>query len=501
MKKAALFVTAALLLALVAPVFAQPFADVPTDHWAYDAIAELAAKGLVEGYPDGTFKGDRALTRYEMAMIVARLLARIEAVAAQIPGPPPPPPAPEVRKADVDALRRSIDTINRLVREFQTDLQALGVRIESIEEELRNLRGQLDKTKVTGDFYGEYTSNLTPVYAGGGGSAPVTYFMRIRLTATGQVAPNVSGTIRIRAYGAEDAMPNLQPRVRVTTTPVTTSVSGWDFDRLYLDVKNVLNVLNFRVGLQTIDFGPYGLLLNLGANNDRLPAVKMDTSFGGIGLTAAALVDYRDTDGDKFLDTRFGIYAGRVGLSLIPGWPVGVNFRGETNRTTGAISSGLGLDLTGNLWTGVSLKAEYMTWTPAGGTASPSYQAGLGFNFSELTGTEMAFSPTMNIWYKNFGKDVPVAFTTLASDWDYNILGDINAWGADLSLKLTPATTFTVSYETGNRPVKGTIYSLVDATVSHDLAQNTKLGFTYRTTSGTAFSNYTFYRVTLSYNW
>ncbi|MDR5702734.1 MAG: S-layer homology domain-containing protein, partial [Armatimonadota bacterium] len=146
MKKAALFVTAALLLALVAPVFAQPFADVPTDHWAYDAIAELAAKGLVEGYPDGTFKGDRALTRYEMAMIVARLLARIEAVAAQIPGPPPPPPAPEVRKADVDALRSSIDTINRLVREFQFDLQALGVRIESIEEELRTLKAGLDKT-------------------------------------------------------------------------------------------------------------------------------------------------------------------------------------------------------------------------------------------------------------------------------------------------------------------------------------------------------------------
>jgi len=463
-KKAALFVTAALLLALVAPVFAQPFADVPTDHWAYDAIAELAAKGLVEGYPDGTFKGDRALTRYEMAMIVARLLARIEAVAAQIPGPPPPPPAPEVRKADVDALRRSIDTINRLVREFQTDLQALGVRIESIEEELRNLRGQLDKTRVTGDYYGEYNGYVV------GGTAPVTYFQRIRLTFRGQVAPNVAGTVRVRAYGDE-------------STTLT-----WDFDRLYLDVNNVLGVLNFRLGRQTISFGPYGLLLNQDGLNTRRDAFKLSTSVGGLGLTAAAIRHSVTTQ----------IIAGRASFGFIPGWPLGINFRSDS--APGTVDTGLGLDLTGSLWAGVTLKFEYMTWTPSGGTASPSYQAGLGFNFSELTGTEMAFSPTMNVWYKNFGSSVPGAHT-LAGDWDSNIFGDITAWGADLSLQVTPATSFTVSYETGNRPVAGTTYSLVDATINHSLAQNTTLGFTYRTTSGTAFSNYTFYRVYLLYRW
>ena len=63
MRYTAVALAAALMFAVVAPAFAQPFADVPTNHWAYDAIAELAAKGLVEGYPDGTFKGDRAATR------------------------------------------------------------------------------------------------------------------------------------------------------------------------------------------------------------------------------------------------------------------------------------------------------------------------------------------------------------------------------------------------------------------------------------------------------
>jgi hypothetical protein len=104
MKHLALAIAAVLSLSLVAPAFAQPFADVPADHWAFDAIAELAAKGILEGYPDGTFKGDRAMTRYEMAMALARILARIEAVQKSIP-PPVKIPPPEVRRADIDRLQ------------------------------------------------------------------------------------------------------------------------------------------------------------------------------------------------------------------------------------------------------------------------------------------------------------------------------------------------------------------------------------------------------------
>ena len=54
MKRLAAVWAIVLILTVISPAFAQPFADTPTNHWAYDAIAELAAKGLVEGYPDGT---------------------------------------------------------------------------------------------------------------------------------------------------------------------------------------------------------------------------------------------------------------------------------------------------------------------------------------------------------------------------------------------------------------------------------------------------------------
>ena len=55
---------------------ANPFSDLPAGHWAYGAVAKLAAAGVVDGFPDGTFKGDKTMTRYEMAQIVAKALAK-----------------------------------------------------------------------------------------------------------------------------------------------------------------------------------------------------------------------------------------------------------------------------------------------------------------------------------------------------------------------------------------------------------------------------------------
>ena len=52
---------------------ANPFSDVPAGHWAYNAVVSLAAKGTFNGYGDGTFKGDRNITRYEAATILAKL--------------------------------------------------------------------------------------------------------------------------------------------------------------------------------------------------------------------------------------------------------------------------------------------------------------------------------------------------------------------------------------------------------------------------------------------
>ena len=118
----------ALLVGMTSTTFAavNPFSDVPADHWAYDAVAQLAADGVIDGYGDSTFKGNRNITRYEMAQMVAKAMAKNSAGAD---------------KALVD----------KLAAEFATELNSLGVRVSNLE---RNA----DMLKWTGEARYTYTS-------------------------------------------------------------------------------------------------------------------------------------------------------------------------------------------------------------------------------------------------------------------------------------------------------------------------------------------------------
>ena len=89
---------------------ANPFADVPRDHWAYDAVAELADEGVIEGYGDGTYRGENEITRYEMAQMVAKAMAKEDQANAQ-------------QKALID----------RLAAEFSAELSNLGVRAATLK--------------------------------------------------------------------------------------------------------------------------------------------------------------------------------------------------------------------------------------------------------------------------------------------------------------------------------------------------------------------------------
>ncbi len=113
-----------LLAALTMPAMAAPlFPDVPENHWASDAVRSLAARGLVEGYPDGTFKGDRAATRWEVAMVVARLLAKME------------------QEHTTFATKAELDELRRLTEALREELAALGVRVTNLEQ----ATGRLDQ--------------------------------------------------------------------------------------------------------------------------------------------------------------------------------------------------------------------------------------------------------------------------------------------------------------------------------------------------------------------
>jgi len=74
----AILVSAVMIIGMALPVLASPFSDLSDSHWAADAVKMLAALGIVQGYPDGSFKGRNQATRYEVALMVARALEYLD---------------------------------------------------------------------------------------------------------------------------------------------------------------------------------------------------------------------------------------------------------------------------------------------------------------------------------------------------------------------------------------------------------------------------------------
>ena len=99
---------------------ANPFADVPAVHWAYDAVAQLAEDGILEGYGDKSFRGNRQITRYEMAQMVARARAKNSSGEDKV-------------------------LVDKLTAEFRAELENLGVKVADLE---RNA----DRVKWSGVF-------------------------------------------------------------------------------------------------------------------------------------------------------------------------------------------------------------------------------------------------------------------------------------------------------------------------------------------------------------
>lgn len=123
--KKSLVLAMAMALGVTASAYAaNPFSDVPAGHWAYDSINKLAAAGIIDGYGDDTFGGDKLMTRYEMAQIVAKAMAK---------------------GANVD----------KLAAEFADELDTLGVRVAALEK-------KADNVKITGQIrysYADYDEN------------------------------------------------------------------------------------------------------------------------------------------------------------------------------------------------------------------------------------------------------------------------------------------------------------------------------------------------------
>ena len=162
------------VLSVTTAFAANPFSDVTPDSWAYQAISQLAASGIVNGYPDGTFKGQKEITRFEMAQMVAKAMANQDRA-----------------NAEQQAM------INRLSDEFFNELNNLGVRVGRLEDRVGNV-------KVTGDVQfllrHSFTKNGVLVGQGGQYYKPSKFDVRGRVQFNAKVNDRTDVVVRFRTY-------------------------------------------------------------------------------------------------------------------------------------------------------------------------------------------------------------------------------------------------------------------------------------------------------------
>jgi len=124
MKKRLVTLLAGLLTVLSLGFGLAQFSDVPAGHWAKEAVESLAAKGIIVGFPDGTFRGNEPITRYQAALIIYRLLQQIE---EELKAKGEAPTLEALTPEDLEALKNAI-------QELAAELAALGVRVSALED-------------------------------------------------------------------------------------------------------------------------------------------------------------------------------------------------------------------------------------------------------------------------------------------------------------------------------------------------------------------------------
>lgn len=239
---------AAMVLGLAGTAFAasNPFVDVPAKHWSYDSVTKLAQAGIVDGYGDGTFRGDKTMTRYEMAQIVAKAMARSDKADAK-------------QKAEID----------KLAVEFATELEGLNVRVSKLEK-------NASKIKIEGESRLRYSwndsSNTLGATAADGTAA---YDWRQRLHLSAQVTPDIKYTGRMEATGTMGA-----------------AASATTFNRNFFTISNKLGMDQILVGKMGLYNGKF-LAVGKSSNND---GVAINTKVGALDLNAFWTAQAANTD-------------------------------------------------------------------------------------------------------------------------------------------------------------------------------------------------------------
>ena len=278
MKKILAIAAAAALTAGVSAYAANPFSDVSTNDWAYQAVADLSDQGVVIGYPDGTFRGERNITRYELAQIVARMMARED---------------------QLNAEQRA--TLEKLAGEYADELAKLGVRVSNVEKKVGNLSWSGDARMHWGQSH-KADGKAEDVYKG-----------RMRIKAKAQVNDSTyvqgrfKGQFNFKDAGAANVVMDQifvhhqfgdNFDVTLGRAPLTLGQTGIFYDDNFNGVQATLGTK--EVSLQA----GYGRMQAWG--NDETVFARLSGNAGPVALSA----EYIDVAHDKAEFWGAGLSAG-----------------------------------------------------------------------------------------------------------------------------------------------------------------------------------------------
>lgn len=343
MKKTAYLLAVAFLLCSTPSISQQAFTDVPTDHWAYDAVRTLVSDGIILGYPDGTFGGKRAVTRYEFAVAIARL---IQYIPQLVPGGGPTgnfvtqeqmqnalkdyaktadiPTVPSLQNL---ATKQDVEALRRLVDEFRDELAALGVDVDSLKRDVAALdarvcalEAEVRRVRITGNanvwaVANDHRSGTVPAVDLDNRTIPFTATLGrtigvIRdfdLNVVGRISPSTSANATIN-YGNYlnylVAVDDYVGGIRQDDSNETAAVGTITHDFVdtffpyyaYIDAglgRGSLNVGRFPIQftpytLKKIDVDAYTSILKTDAGYYPMDGVKLGLALWGVDLNLFA---------------------------------------------------------------------------------------------------------------------------------------------------------------------------------------------------------------------
>ncbi|WP_295236709.1 putative porin [Veillonella sp.] len=391
MKKrfAAVFAATA-VLGVTTAFAANPFSDVTPNDWAYQSVAQLAAAGVINGYPDGTFKGQNNITRYEMAQMVAKAMAN---------------------EARANAEQQAL--INRLADEFSSELNNLGVRVATLENKVGNV-------KVTGDVrlrYQGYEDKAVISEKNPNKKSKFDYRGRIQFNAN--VNENTSAVVRITTGNTEFG---------------NGSSSDVEFDRAYVahkfgkDTTGIIGRFGAFVGNGLIYDDTFDGAA-LAYDNGNFSALAAHGYFvaGGLDLESLPASHPFTNLGTIDADNNFSVTLlqakGNLGEHATLG---GFYAFGNKNLDNDIYGGSLDLNFD-KVWVG----GEYATFKDdfSNGTDKDAWVAGIGVGNYDI---KKAGTWGVKVQYFDLAKDSPV----ISSTWNQPANSDYKAWLATVDYAL-----------------------------------------------------------------